>query len=74
MLPHEIERMQNQLVRWGYTPRMVELMKPWSLLSHYESEKKKREKVNSDVIVSTYGRPVNEVKNDNQGKYKGIRY
>lgn len=74
MLPRERERIQNQLINWGYTPRMVEHMQPWILLSHYESEKKKREKVYKDDIIPTYGSPVKGLGKDDDGKYKGFKY
>ncbi len=43
MLPRQKERIQEQLLLWGYPPHIVEYMEPWSLLSHYNYEQKKRE-------------------------------
>lgn len=43
MLPITMERLSKQLIRWGYPSYLVENMKPWSLLSCYVSQKKKRE-------------------------------
>jgi len=43
MLPRQKERIQEQLLLWGYPPHIVEYMEPWSLLSHYNYELKKRE-------------------------------
>lgn len=43
MLPRQKERIQEQLLLWGYPPHIVEYMEPWSLMSHYNYELKKRE-------------------------------
>ncbi len=44
MLPRQKARIQEQLLLWGYPPHIVEYMEPWSLLSHYNFELKKRER------------------------------
>ncbi|MDF9409339.1 MAG: hypothetical protein A4E52_00314 [Pelotomaculum sp. PtaB.Bin013] len=43
MLPITLERIEKQLIRWGYPSHLVENMKPWSLISCYANEKRKRE-------------------------------
>lgn len=43
MLPITLERIEKQLIRWGYPSHLVENMKPWGLISCYASEKRRRE-------------------------------
>lgn len=73
MLPRELERIQDQLIRWGYSSRMVEQMQPWSLLNHYENEKKKRGITTNKIMVSNEAGTVNKLDVDNDGKYKGTK-
>lgn len=56
MLAHEREKMQHQLMQWGYLRHRVERMKPWSLLSCYQMEKTKREGGLSKNMPSKWNR------------------
>lgn len=70
MLPWERERLMEQLISWGYSPRMVEKMQPWSLLSHYESEKKKRSIKDAQILTPDGVKVVDKIDGDKK-KYKG---
>lgn len=48
LLPRQKARIQEQLLRWGYPPYIVENMEPFSLMSHYNYELKKRAKAPAD--------------------------
>lgn len=56
MLPFHRNRIEYQLVRWGYPRRIVENMKPWRLLDCYHNEKKKREfkTINKVLLLNKY--------------------
>ncbi|MFA4886010.1 MAG: hypothetical protein WC601_09605 [Desulfotomaculaceae bacterium] len=45
MLPSQAERMQNKLIRMGFSPRLVEAMTPWTLLRNYNYQLMKIEKL-----------------------------
>ncbi len=82
MLPRQVERLQQQLIRWGYSPRLVRFMEPWSLLFHFSSQKKKRD---AQYASDSYDYSMNyyiddefhdndsDSANDNySGKYRGV--
>jgi len=35
-------RISSKLIAWGHSPWRVEMMRPWSLLSHYQNGLKNR--------------------------------
>lgn len=70
MLPRERERLEGQLIRWGYTLRMLEHMQPWTLLSHYASEKKKRGIKDEQILASKEFNTVDK-ENTVESKYNG---
>jgi len=77
MLPITLERIEKQLIRWGYPSHLVENMKPWSLISCYASEKKKREEKQitgphkRKVIMDT---DVTSTKSEKSSKkYQGVK-
>ncbi|MFZ5650173.1 MAG: hypothetical protein ACOY4I_04900 [Bacillota bacterium] len=43
MLTCERQKLQDQLLQWGYLRHRVERMQPWSMISCYQMEKSKRE-------------------------------
>ncbi|MDD3024862.1 MAG: hypothetical protein PHE26_13290 [Syntrophomonadaceae bacterium] len=45
MLPFQAKRMQNKLIRMGFSPRLVEAMTPWALLRNYNYQLMKIERL-----------------------------
>ncbi len=81
MLPRQIERLQKKLIKWGYSPRLVEFMEPWNLLCHYNYQIKKQEKMAAAIadnaqeeitIVPDQETAVVEHKKEDD-KYKGVK-
>lgn len=77
MLPRQRERIQAQLLRWGYPPYIVENMEPFSLISHYNHELKKRAQKLAEqdgVLEAADGIEGDEldVTLDPNKKYKGV--
>jgi len=77
MLPITLERIEKQLIRWGYPTHLVENMKPWSLISCYTVEKKKREEkqftryFSGKDIIDT---EVTSIKSEKSSKkYQGVK-
>ncbi|OPY56092.1 MAG: hypothetical protein A4E55_02234 [Pelotomaculum sp. PtaU1.Bin035] len=71
MLPITLERIEKQLIRWGIPSHLINNMKPWSIISCYASEKKKREENLSSKRysdVKTVDRPKSNV-----SKYQGAK-
>lgn len=74
MLPSQIERIQSQLIRWGYSSRMVELLEPWSLMVHHANARKKREASGDKILVSSSDfDAVKTLDKDYDDKYKGVK-
>lgn len=78
MLLITLKRIEKQLIRWGYPSYLVENMKPWSLLSCYDNEKKKRERLFTASDFSSkpkvYDREVKSIKSEKKSKkYQGVR-
>jgi hypothetical protein len=77
VLPITMERIEKQLIRWGYPSHLVENMKPWSLISCYADEKKKREErpissnFSGKAIIDTEVMSIKSEKNSN--KYQGAK-
>lgn len=77
MLPKQKKKIQEKLLLWGYPPYIVELMEPWSLLSHYNYELKKREQLllagqNEGTDNFEIERTV-ELEKKPEEKYKGVK-
>lgn len=72
MLPFQRDKIATQLISWGYSARMVEQMKPWMLLSHYEIQKRKREYLDANESYTDYEfvYRVDQIKMD---KYLGVK-
>ena len=45
MIPFQAERMQNKLIRMGFSPRLVEAMTPCTLLRNYNYQLVKIERL-----------------------------
>ena len=78
LLPRQKERIQEQLLRWGYPPYIVENMEPFSLISHYNYELKKRAKQlagQEDVLIEPddFEDEQYDVTIDTDKKYKGVK-
>lgn len=75
MLPRQKERIQAQLLLWGYPPYIVEYMEPSSLLSHYNYELKKRERqmlAGQNNENETTGTETN-VETHKEQRFKGVK-
>lgn len=79
MLPRQKERIQEQLLRWGYPPYIVENMEPFSLISHYNHELKKRAKIQAepdDALIAgaeSVGINPSDATAEPETKYKGVK-
>lgn len=79
LLPRQRERIQERLLQWGYPPYIVENMEPFSLMSHYNHELKKRAQLSAqpddDLIAgaeSIEGNP-SDTTLEPDTKYKGVK-
>lgn len=72
MLPFQRDKIAMQLIRWGYSARIVEQMKPWGLLSHFEMQKRKREYLDANDPYANYEN-VYRVDKIEADKYQGIK-
>lgn len=52
MIPYDRGRIEDKLLRWGYSRRMVEGMKPWRLLDCYYREMNKHTKKNVVTLIA----------------------
>jgi hypothetical protein len=78
LLPRQRERIQEKLLQWGYPPYIVENMEPFSLMSHYNHELKKRAQMlaeqNDDLSAAdSYEGDPSDVTIDPDKKYKGVQ-
>lgn len=75
MLPRQKERIQERLLRWGYPPYIVENMEPFSLISHYNHELKKRARMHTepddDLAVGGID-DTSDITIEKDKKYKGV--
>ncbi|MFX4261383.1 hypothetical protein ACOBQJ_04180 [Pelotomaculum propionicicum] len=76
LLPRQKERIQERLLRWGYPPYIVENMEPFSLMSHYNHELKKRARMHAEqddaLATGVIDDNPSDITIDPDNKYKGV--
>lgn len=45
MISFQADRMQSKLIQMGFSPRLVETLPPWSLLSNYNHQLMRKERL-----------------------------